>query len=186
MNLSFATRSHSFTLEEYCADHVNLVEIVTTLSEMWRYNGHPAIKWSVGQHLCALDEYAVRVNMAPDAHLALVLHDAHEYLSGDIIRPVKQHFQAQLDALTDRLDSVIFPCFGLVMTPGLQAIVDDLDHRIADAEMYVFGVKSRAKDAPVPADIFLQCIGHFISYSPVDTAIYLNDAIIMAAERNRA
>ena len=74
-------------------DDMILSEIAVGLSRETRYGGAAtSIPWSVAQHSLLCDEYAEEDGVtSPEIRLALLLHDAPEYMLRDMISPVKEH-----------------------------------------------------------------------------------------------
>lgn len=124
-------------------DEVVLEDIAHSLSFLCRWNGHCSKFISVAQHSILVAEMA-----PPDLRSLALLHDAHEAYLGDITRPVMRSLplpiQTVLQAAKDRLDTVIFNCFGLPSI-SLQAVrtVKEIDNRVLATE---------ARDYAIPAD----------------------------------
>lgn len=73
--------------------NLSLAHIANSLSHICRFNGATPYHYSVGQHSLATLAYAKHVMgiTAPDILRAVLLHDAVEAYTGDIIRPMKNH-----------------------------------------------------------------------------------------------
>jgi len=78
------------------ADSIDILDIAHSLAIQCRYNGHINTFYSVAQHSINAS-YLVY----PDIALEALLHDAAEYLIGDLARPIKQQVPEyqHLDAL---------------------------------------------------------------------------------------
>lgn len=72
-----------------------LSEIAVGLSRETRWGGAATrISWSVAQHLLLCDRFAVADgHSSPGVLLAIILHDAPEYMLRDMIAPVKGELQ---------------------------------------------------------------------------------------------
>ena len=134
-------------------NHVRLTDIAVSLSRLNRFNGHTdggtgrlmptwGGVWSVAQHSLyvrdLIEEFAVNVPLAV-ARAYAVLHDAHEYLTGDVIAPVKQamsergfDFEARIAAPIQRAihESFVLPEPG----PVLRSLIHTADRRAGEIE----------------------------------------------------
>jgi len=96
---------------------VEIEDIAHGLSRVARWNGQTSGKWSfsVAQH-CLLVEDLVgsfKPGAARAWRLAALLHDAPEYVIGDLITPFKAAVGIDYKALEDRLMGAIHLRFGL-------------------------------------------------------------------------
>lgn len=110
------TCSGYFDLERPDPDHVNMVDIATQLSRICRYNG--VCKWSVADH-SVLCTYMLPVWSSWEMRMHVLLHDAHEAYTGDIISPVKRSLPAAaakaLRDMENRIQKAIYQHLGLPM-----------------------------------------------------------------------
>lgn len=86
---NFMTDGSIMDLADPRAEHIVFAEMANGLSKIARFNGrYTAIAYSVAQH-CVMGADAL-FNETGDTALAgyFLLHDAHEYLLGDISRPM--------------------------------------------------------------------------------------------------
>ena len=96
---------------------VEIEDIAHGLAFVARWNGQTRGDWpySVAEHAMLVVEVLGRAH--PDAstldRLAALLHDAPEYVIGDMISPVKAALGPEYGALDDRLQSAIHVRFGL-------------------------------------------------------------------------
>lgn len=96
---------------------VEIEDIAHGLSRVARWNGQTSGAWafSVAQH--SLLVLALYQGMRPKApkkwQLAALLHDAAEYVVGDLISPFKAAVGADYKGLEQRLDSAVHLRFGL-------------------------------------------------------------------------
>jgi 5'-deoxynucleotidase YfbR-like HD superfamily hydrolase len=100
---------------------IELEDIAHGLSRLARWNGQTdgATAFTVAQH-CLLVEDVVRFlhpNVAPDWRLAALLHDAPEYVIGDLISPFKAAVGLDYKAFEKRLLAAIHIRFGLPPDP---------------------------------------------------------------------
>jgi 5'-deoxynucleotidase YfbR-like HD superfamily hydrolase len=96
---------------------VELVDIAHGLSRVARWNGQTSgdYAFSVAQHSVLVMHLAVAANpsLDNDARLIALLHDAPEYVMGDIISPLKAAMGGQYKDLEERLLSAIHLRFSL-------------------------------------------------------------------------
>ncbi len=81
----YITKTRLLDLESLSVDDICIEDIAHSLARQIRFNGHTDQPYTVAQHsvICGLK--------APVEHsLAALLHDAHEYIIGDIPSPVIQ------------------------------------------------------------------------------------------------
>jgi uncharacterized protein len=104
-------------------EEINGLDIAHALSLQCRYNGHTTRFYSVAEH-CVLLSYAV----SPENALWALLHDASEAYVGDMIRPLKLHMPAYVEA-EDVVMGVIAYKFGLAGST-MPDEVKDADTRI--------------------------------------------------------
>ena len=119
---------------------IEIEDIAHGLSRVARWNGQTmgAHAFSVAQH-CVLVEAIVR-RFKPDAgramRLAALLHDAAEYVIGDLISPFKAAVGLDYKAFEHRLQGAIHLRFGLkpVLDPDLTKLIKRADHASAYLE----------------------------------------------------
>ncbi|MEE2773599.1 MAG: HD domain-containing protein [Pseudomonadota bacterium] len=96
---------------------VEVDDIAHGLSFLSRWNGQTlgAYGYSVAQHSLLVEELFSKLNqnVSPHWKLAALLHDAAEYVIGDLISPVKNHVGPAYNMLETRLITVIYQRFGL-------------------------------------------------------------------------
>lgn len=96
---------------------IEIEDIAHGLAFVARWNGqtHGDFAYSVAEHSLLVTDLFTRI--APDAppkwQLAALLHDAPEYVIGDMISPVKAAVGASYGELDDRLAAAIHIRFGL-------------------------------------------------------------------------
>jgi uncharacterized protein len=96
---------------------IEVEDIAHGLAFVARWNGQTRGDWpySVAEHSLLVEEIVGRLNpgIAARWRLAAVLHDAPEYVIGDMISPVKAAVGPGYGALDDRLTIAIHRRFGL-------------------------------------------------------------------------
>jgi uncharacterized protein len=102
---------------------VEIDDIAHGLARVARWNGQTAGKhaFSVAQHTVVVDDIAVVVapGIGTSGRLAVMLHDAPEYVIGDMITPFKTILGGEYRAVEERLRRAIHIRFGLPATlPG--------------------------------------------------------------------
>jgi len=96
---------------------IEIEDIAHGLARVARWNGqtigdHP---FSVAQHSVVVEEIAAHIQrgLEPRWRLAALLHDAAEYVVGDMISPFKAALGLDYRAFEDRLETAIHIRFGL-------------------------------------------------------------------------
>jgi len=113
---------------------VEIDDIAHGLARVARWNGQTvgAHAFSVAQHTLLVDRIALATapNLDPQGRLAVLLHDAPEYVIGDMISPFKGLLGGGYKEIEARLLAAIHRRFG-VKTPLAPALVA----KIKDADM---------------------------------------------------
>lgn len=109
-NTWFPTASGiKFDLAAPTVDMIELGDIALALGKLCRFNGHCREFYSVAEH-----SFHVARLVDEDLRVHGLLHDAHEAYVGDFIAPLKSHLgSADIDALTERLDGLIYEKCGI-------------------------------------------------------------------------
>lgn len=96
---------------------IEVEDIAHGLAFVARWNGQTRGDWpySVAEHSLLVEEIFTRLNtgIAPRWQLAALLHDAPEYVIGDMISPVKAAIGASYGELDLRLTAAVHLRFGL-------------------------------------------------------------------------
>jgi len=96
---------------------IEIADIAHGLAFVARWNGqtHGDYAYSVAEHSLLVETLFTRMNPKTPAkwQLAALLHDAPEYVIGDMISPVKAAVGPSYGALDDRLTAAIHIRFGL-------------------------------------------------------------------------
>jgi len=99
---------------------IEIGDIAHGLAFVARWNGQTRGDWpySVAEHSLLVEQIFARANpaIAPRWQLAALLHDAPEYVIGDMISPVKAAIGPGYGALDERLAAAVHLRFGLPAT----------------------------------------------------------------------
>lgn len=99
---------------------IEIDDIAHGLAFVARWNGQTKGDWpySVAEHSLLVEEIFTRqaVTVSPKWKLAALLHDAPEYVIGDMISPVKAAVGPAYGALDERLTAAVHLRFGLPAT----------------------------------------------------------------------
>ena len=116
---------------------IEIGDIAHGLARVARWNGqttgdHP---FSVAQHSVVVEEIAAHIQpgLAANWRLAALLHDAPEYVIGDMISPFKAALGLDYRAFEDRLEGAIHIRFGLParMPAPIKALIKTADRACA-------------------------------------------------------
>jgi 5'-deoxynucleotidase YfbR-like HD superfamily hydrolase len=116
---------------------VEIEDIAHGLARVARWNGQTTGEhgFSVAQHSLVVEEIAAHLQpgLAPRWRLAALLHDAPEYVIGDMISPFKAALGLNYKSFEDRLEMVIHIRFGLpAKTPApIKALIKQADRACA-------------------------------------------------------
>ncbi len=96
---------------------IEITDIAHGLAFVARWNGQTQGDWpySVAEHSLLVEDILGRLNPGIEARwqLAALLHDAPEYVIGDMISPVKAALGAEYGRMDERLTAAIHRRFGL-------------------------------------------------------------------------
>ena len=96
---------------------IEIEDIAHGLARVARWNGQTIGEhaFSVAQHSCVVEEIAAHIQpgLDPKWRLAALLHDASEYVIGDMISPFKSALGVNYKAFEARLEHAIHVRFGL-------------------------------------------------------------------------
>ncbi|MCB1360999.1 MAG: HD family hydrolase [Rhodobacter sp.] len=112
---------------------IELQDIAHGLAFVARWNGQTTGDWpySVAEHSLLVESLLGRMEpgLAPRWRLAALLHDAPEYVIGDMISPVKAAVGPDYGALDDRLTAAIHIRFGLpaVLPKPIKTLIKKAD-----------------------------------------------------------
>jgi 5'-deoxynucleotidase YfbR-like HD superfamily hydrolase len=116
---------------------IEIEDIAHGLARVARWNGQTVGEhaFSVAQHSVVVEEIVAHVqpDIAPRWRLAALLHDASEYVIGDMISPFKAALGVDYRTFEDRLEGAIHIRFGLpARTPDeIKALIKQADRACA-------------------------------------------------------
>ena len=116
---------------------IEIEDIAHGLARVARWNGQTtgAHAFSVAQHCLLVENLAVQLGreMTPAWRLMTLLHDAPEYVIGDMISPFKNALGVDYRAFEDKLQRAIHIRFGLpaLTPPELKKRMKDADRAAA-------------------------------------------------------
>ena len=116
---------------------IEIGDIAHGLARVARWNGQTTGDhgFSVAQHSIVVEEIAVHIEpkLEPRWRLAALLHDAPEYVIGDMISPFKAALGIDYKIFEDKLEAAIHIRFGLPpKTPAqVKALIKRADHACA-------------------------------------------------------
>lgn len=119
---------------------IEIEDIAHGLSRVARWNGQTTGNWafSVAQHSVMVEALAVELDprLTPSQRLTALLHDASEYVVGDMISPFKTAIGYNYRDLEDRLQNAIHIRFGLPPRPSdaLKTLIKKADLQAARIE----------------------------------------------------
>ncbi len=146
---------------------IEIEDIAHGLSRLARWNGQTRGDWafSVAQHSLLVEAIASRrrSSISPRWQLIALLHDAAEYVMGDLISPFKAAVGADYKVLEASLQRAVHVRFGLPPEPPaeLQRLIKRCDHAAAYMEAtHLAGYTVREADRalkrpqrPTPSDL---------------------------------
>ena len=153
---------------------IEIEDIAHGLSRQARWNGQTSGAWafSVAQHCLLVEDLACRFKprLSSQWRLAALLHDAAEYVIGDLITPFKAAVGLDYKAFETRLMAAVHVRFGLpaVLPEDLAALIHRADRMAAYQEAValagfsaaearrIFGRPARLADVhlePWPPDV---------------------------------
>lgn len=115
-------------------DEIEIEDIAHGLARVARWNGqtHGAHAFSVAQHVLIVEDIAADLNRhwPDDCRMAALLHDAPEYVIGDLISPFKTAIGLDYKAFELKLLAAIHRRFGLphALEPRAAAAIKHADH----------------------------------------------------------
>ena len=119
---------------------IEIEDIAHGLSRVARWNGQTmgAHSFSVAQHCVLVEEIAARLKpgLGAKSRLTALLHDAAEYVIGDLISPFKAAVGLDYKAFELKLQGAIHLRFGLKAAPdvALSKLIKRADHASAYLE----------------------------------------------------
>ncbi|WP_410217182.1 HD domain-containing protein [Paracoccus sp. (in: a-proteobacteria)] len=143
---------------------IEIGDIAHGLAFVARWNGQTQGDWpySVAEHSLLVEQIHARLNpdTEPRWRLAALLHDAPEYVIGDMISPVKAALGPEYRAMDERLTSAIHLRFGLPAVLPLPVkrrikAADRISARLEATTIAGFTETEAKRLFPIPADHLL-------------------------------
>ncbi|HVV26686.1 MAG TPA: HD family hydrolase [Rhizomicrobium sp.] len=134
---------------------VEIEDIAHGLARVARWNGQTrgAHAFSVAQHSVLVERLVTELSprLSREARLTALLHDAPEYVVGDLISPFKAAVGMNYKALEEKLQAAIHLRFGLpsIVPPALKALLKRADHISAYYEATQLAGFSEAEAKPL-------------------------------------
>jgi 5'-deoxynucleotidase YfbR-like HD superfamily hydrolase len=116
---------------------IEIADIAHGLARVARWNGQTTGEhaFSVAQHSLVVEEIVLHLEPAIDARwrLAALLHDAPEYVIGDMISPFKAALGLDYKTFEARLEAAIHIRFGIppLVPPAIKALIKKADRACA-------------------------------------------------------
>lgn len=126
---------HRFYVLDPEPEDICIEDISGSLGKICRFNGHPRVPYSVGQH-CVLGSYVVEEKTHDLLFaLAFLLHDSGESYLGDMTRPLKNMPELEAYRLAERkLNRTIEKRFSLPKGILDEKIIKEVDTRMLFTE----------------------------------------------------
>ena len=98
-----------FYFDDFNEKDICIEDIAHALSNLCRFTGHSKYFYSVAQHSYYCSKLAEHMNFGPKIQLKCLLHDAAEFVIGDVSRPIKRILKSsgELLKIEDRIMSLI-------------------------------------------------------------------------------
>lgn len=127
--------------------HITIWSIAWSLAQINRFNGHALRPYSVAEHSLLVCEIAER-EFGLNVHglLAALLHDAHEFASGDMHTPGKREIGEAWYRWEARWSSLVARCFSIATPTQVYS------QQIRRADLMALATERRdlVQDAPTP------------------------------------
>lgn len=144
---------------------IEIGDIAHGLAFVARWNGQTRGDWAytVAEHSLLVEEIVTRLDpgVAPQWQLAALLHDAPEYVIGDMISPVKSALGVEYGEMDSRIAAAVHRRFGLpaVIPAPIKKrikIADRFSARLEAVGIAGFTPAEAARLFPVPAGIGIE------------------------------
>jgi hypothetical protein len=131
--------THSGRLVTLSEGVPSLVDVGLSLSRTPRFGGHTNRWWTVAHHVLWLHDYARRLGESVDVQNAVLIHDAHESLFGDISTHFKTAETRAHQHVVDQRFADHYMAAGWSTYLAVKPEVDWLDHNALQAEAVAVG-----------------------------------------------
>ena len=119
---------------------IDVYRMCRVLAGIPRWSGQPDTPWSVGQHSLVVGKIVQSRFRDPRLTLAALLHDGHEYATGDINTPLKRLLGPAIVAIQSGLDAAICDRVGADIGLMHGAILKSVDVEVGHVEAILFGM----------------------------------------------
>ncbi|MFC3170052.1 HD domain-containing protein [Paracoccus fontiphilus] len=174
---------------------IEITDIAHGLAFVARWNGQTQGDWpySVAEHSLLVEDILVRLYPGIETRwrLAALLHDAPEYVIGDMISPVKAALGAEYGRMDERLTAAIHRRFGLPATlpPAIKAKIkaaDRISARLEAVQIAGFTQSEAKRLFPLQNEAILSVL-HIELRPPAEVrAAFLERFGMLVAEGGRA
>lgn len=86
-------------------------EIAASLAKICRYGGHTVDHYSVAEHSCHIFDHLMRTGHTEKVCRTGLMHDAPEYIIGDMVKPLKMHIGTPFYELENNIWDRMAPRF---------------------------------------------------------------------------
>jgi len=157
--------NQSIDLFNLDVEKIKIEDIATALSHICRFNGMIKNFYSVAQHSCFCVNLALsNFETDKDFLLSLLLHDAPEAYTGDIITPIKAVFAEKFNQIEKSLENSISKKF--------KVDFDKYHHKIKKYDLMAYEIEKNLKNyqcidcwtSKKSKKIFLQCFQKYAKY----------------------
>ncbi|WP_024350999.1 hypothetical protein [Aurantimonas coralicida] len=125
---------------------IDVYRLCRVLAGIPRWSGQPDTPWTVGQHSLVVGKIVQSRYRDPKLTLAALLHDGHEYATGDINTPLKRLLGPAIVAIQGGLDAAICDRVGVDIEAMHGAIVKAVDVEVGWCEAILFGMDADDPD----------------------------------------
>lgn len=169
---------------------IEITDIAHGLAFVARWNGQTAGDWpySVADHSLLVEDILGRLNPGIETRwrLAALLHDAPEYVIGDMISPVKAALGAEYQHMDERLTAAIHQRFGLpaALPPTIKAKIktaDRISARLEAVQIAGFTASEAKRLFPLQNDAILSVLNISIRPPAKAREAFLNRFAILTA-----
>ncbi|MCZ0961314.1 HD domain-containing protein [Paracoccus benzoatiresistens] len=146
---------------------IEITDIAHGLAFVARWNGQTKGDWpySVAEHSLLVEDILARLNPGIETRwrLAALLHDAPEYVIGDMISPVKSALGAEYSRMDERLTAAIHRRFGLpaALPAAIKAKIkaaDRISARLEAVQIAGFGIPEAKRLFPLQNEMILSVL----------------------------
>jgi len=126
---------------------IDVYRLCRVLAGIPRWSGQPDTPWFVGQHSLVVGKIVEMRYRDPALTLAALLHDGHEYATGDLNTPLKRLLGPEIIAIQSGLDAAICDRVGADIALMHGEIVKGIDVEVGFVEAIMFGMDADDPDS---------------------------------------